>query len=424
MKYELRRNLHQNYLVAEADGKETAENYQLHMLEQNRISGLLRCERKYIDECLEYQYEITGMCSLREYVEVHPVTLGWLHSLLGCLLRTADQIERYLLDIGNLILAPEFIYYEEEQGFLFCYFPEEVRDQKIVFHELTAYLIQYVNHEDQNCVTVLYQLYKETMEANYSLREILNRMIITEKEPVIQKETAVPEEMGTDGDGQEEWVSETARAKKGSWQKILLTGIISAIAGVVVFWLTGHGWPGLEEPQVIGIILLVAAVIIMLLYQDQSDKKSAGEVDPSLAAPQEPDPVSVLGTGQPDSPILAEYHDTGPLPERSAADAAAGPRLVSHNSGYDDLLIKGNCYIIGRKKATVDGWIPANTVSRTHCKIVRRKNQYKIVDMDSRNGTFVGSEQINSNEGHLLRDGDRIRIADLNYLWVYNPRMK
>jgi serine phosphatase RsbU (regulator of sigma subunit)/pSer/pThr/pTyr-binding forkhead associated (FHA) protein len=54
--------------------------------------------------------------------------------------------------------------------------------------------------------------------------------------------------------------------------------------------------------------------------------------------------------------------------------------------------------------------IPITSVSREHAVIVREKTRYYVEDLQSRNGTFINNQQINSRT--QLRHNDRIRICD------------
>jgi adenylate cyclase len=49
-----------------------------------------------------------------------------------------------------------------------------------------------------------------------------------------------------------------------------------------------------------------------------------------------------------------------------------------------------------------------NSVSRHHCKFVKSKNGYKIVDLGSTNGTFVNAKKIKEK---TLKDGDNITVG-------------
>lgn len=56
----------------------------------------------------------------------------------------------------------------------------------------------------------------------------------------------------------------------------------------------------------------------------------------------------------------------------------------------------------------------AGRVSRNHAQIIRQGDAYFIKDLLSRNGTYLNDQQL-SNQMHPLKDGDRIRICDLEF---------
>jgi hypothetical protein len=65
--------------------------------------------------------------------------------------------------------------------------------------------------------------------------------------------------------------------------------------------------------------------------------------------------------------------------------------------------------VIGRGE-DCDIVINNRQVSRYHSKIVRQNDQYKLIDMDSKNGTFLNGVQVTSTP-QPLKDGDQIGVA-------------
>lgn len=51
-------------------------------------------------------------------------------------------------------------------------------------------------------------------------------------------------------------------------------------------------------------------------------------------------------------------------------------------------------------------------VSRTHAQITNRDGQWLLIDLGSKNGTFVNARSVST---HPLRDGDEIRIGGSNW---------
>lgn len=74
-------------------------------------------------------------------------------------------------------------------------------------------------------------------------------------------------------------------------------------------------------------------------------------------------------------------------------------------------------YLIGKYVAAVDGAITYNNaISRRHCKIVYQYDRYYIVDLGSSNGTFVNGQPLTPQEPQELHSGDRVRLANSDYM--------
>lgn len=64
--------------------------------------------------------------------------------------------------------------------------------------------------------------------------------------------------------------------------------------------------------------------------------------------------------------------------------------------------------------------IDAPAVSRSHAEIRRTAHGYMIIDLESRNGTFLNGERLEE-DPHPLRDGDEIVVAGVETLRFVDP---
>lgn len=71
--------------------------------------------------------------------------------------------------------------------------------------------------------------------------------------------------------------------------------------------------------------------------------------------------------------------------------------------------IEGDEFVMGRG-STCQMVLPERQVSREHLRIYRDGDHYYLKDLDSKNGTWLNSEQIKG-DAVLLHDGDEISIA-------------
>lgn len=92
--------------------------------------------------------------------------------------------------------------------------------------------------------------------------------------------------------------------------------------------------------------------------------------------------------------------------------------LVSVNSkaSYEYNISKPE-FILGRVTSKADGVIPGNpAISGAHCKFLYRNGEYLVQDLHSSNGTFLNSKKLSANELYKVANGDRIRLANQDFL--------
>lgn len=92
-------------------------------------------------------------------------------------------------------------------------------------------------------------------------------------------------------------------------------------------------------------------------------------------------------------------------------------RIIAMNAPIRvEIAVTKDEFVIGKKAELCDGVIDFNKmISRSHCRINRRGNQYTITDLQSANGTFVNKVKLQPNQPHLINNGDVIRLANSDF---------
>lgn len=189
-------DLKQAKLVLE--GEELKEDYQVFMLQGNEIPGLLKTTVKYIDGKSHYQYDVSGKTSLQIRYEKIKLRGDDIRGLLNALIQLLKEISKYMLDPKGILLSPEYIFCEGERYF-FCYYPPCQLDLKEEFHGLTEFFVREVDYQDKEGIHLAYTLHKSSMDENYSIEKIMDKMLEEETEPVIRYNTCL-EDTGEDKD--------------------------------------------------------------------------------------------------------------------------------------------------------------------------------------------------------------------------------
>ncbi len=157
------------------------EDYQIIMLQENQIEGILKTEVRYMDNQSQYHYDISGKTSFKTLHERVKLEYAGMKQLVESLLQTIRTLQKYMLNANCILLDPEFIYCDSNR-FYFCYYPPCKTDSKEAFHQLTEFFVREVNYKDDDGVRFAYTMHKMTMEDNYSIEEILQTLEPQEEE--------------------------------------------------------------------------------------------------------------------------------------------------------------------------------------------------------------------------------------------------
>lgn len=189
MKTYYKNDLKRAYMILEGE-TDDKEDYQIVMLKENEIPGVLNMDVRYVDNQSQYHYDISGKTSFKMFHEQVPLSLADMQMLVNDLLKVIQTLKKYMLDGNCILLEPEYIYREGER-YYFCYYPSYKQDVCLEFHKLTEFFVREVNYKDEEGVRFAYTLHKATMEENYSIEEIMKNLIPEEEEEVSEPECPV-----------------------------------------------------------------------------------------------------------------------------------------------------------------------------------------------------------------------------------------
>lgn len=204
-------DLNKAYLIISGE-EYPAEDYQMQIIRDNPIPGLVEMEVRFVDNVQKYYYDVSGKTSLQQVFERKKPGYEEIKKLLESLLCLIYTLKKYMLSSDCILLDESTIFYDREKPF-FCYCPTENVNLSERFHILTEMLVREVDYRDEKGVHLAYVMHKATMEDNYSLEQIMNEFLHGEEEeteqPPVSYESTVPK--------QEESIVEE---KKNRWDPV------------------------------------------------------------------------------------------------------------------------------------------------------------------------------------------------------------
>lgn len=148
------------------------EDYQMPMLRQNRLDGILEVDGCEVEGKARYTYEISGLVSMKSMYENTCIEKQEILNIVTRILEVTETLQKYMLNPNCLVLKPEYIFCKDRQWF-FCYFPGMKEDLCRLFHELTEYFVRMLDYEDTEGIFLAYELHKATLQEHYDLELIM-----------------------------------------------------------------------------------------------------------------------------------------------------------------------------------------------------------------------------------------------------------
>lgn len=411
------------YLVLQSLEPVSGSEYPIRVLLENNISGLLTCSMRMINGTAFFYYEITSRQSLVRAFDGEKMGRADIERLLEGIRKGVEQAKNYLLDRKDLLLAPEYIYLSPDRREVFlCVLPFSEGTVAQGFSALAEYILKNLDHSDGEAVLWGYEIFSMTERENYSLDEILRSSCPKREE---KREAYVPEkpELHLREEEKKQTCSDISDDTRISRQtnRLLLTGAVGggSILGIgTILWMLGLGWT-----QVGGILFLMLGFFGILLKQmweerqGEQKRKNGGEKKRyfPIKAPKE----VKLAIWQ-EEEVLPEQpgENIGETKVLSFGDICPKEAaLVRADGEKEPFVLTERHHIIGKLKGRADLILDEPEVSRIHAKIEQEGDGYYLMDLNSRNGTFVNGIRLEAEESRKLQDQDRIRFGNAVYFF-------
>lgn len=175
-----------SYLVID-DTSVAPDSYEVNMITNNDIEGLLPFEFRSLNEARMIYYRINGYMQLTELIQGEVLALEYLTDMFLSLIKLIFEIQMYILNPDNLIIHIKNIYFNmAERRFCFIYCPNNEVSIRKQLKLLMEECIKYINHRDHLAVDIAYGIYDIVSKANYDIKEIENHICACRKSNQVQ----------------------------------------------------------------------------------------------------------------------------------------------------------------------------------------------------------------------------------------------
>lgn len=315
------------------------------------------------------------------------------------------------------------------------------------FHILTSYILERIDHEDKYTVATAYELYRQTMNDNYSLRNILSSIAKEESKVEYSKPEEIEPEIETINQDKKE-VENTLELKSKSIKKLpkskktlfMLGGLVIVSALTLLIYFLYRNRLVLKSIEISkdiliksgGILLIVIVIVIYSIYKNAQLKKEEEsdslivvednkEFTPKLEKEKKEnyiEPVTMihqveLQNESRKQDLEASYYGNTVLLNYRVSNK----RLISTKETFQSFDLKDKTFLIGKMQEHVDGVVLDERISRIHAEIKKIDSNYFLTDLNSTNGTFHNGRRLEANETVEIHPEDMIRFATVEYVF-------
>lgn len=340
------------------------------MIENNAISGILPFNYYYMDDRIYFRCSYAPLERIDCYFCKNRGNFESIFCICEGVLKVLERGEEYLLGKEGYLLLPEWIFWNRfEKKVAVCYLPgrrEPVRDE---YMALVEYLMQHTNHSDKRAVSLIYGLYDMLASDSFMIENLLHYLQRGEGNKgtgasEAEKAKEVPDlqnvtEIG--GTKKQEKIIEADSTKK--LQKIKEAAGTKRLQGISKLQRTKNVQRGKDSQKI------------------DRGKESRGYF--SLR------PVKSSFKGRMQGRIAEELKiERKPEKDRE--------------------------FVVGRQPES-DIYLPFAVISRKHAVFIYEENELYVMDLSSKNGTYLNGKKISAYVKTRCREKDVITFADISY---------
>ena len=379
--FELENSGKKNYLVTFMSAEDNIIEYEMEMINNNTSCGAINIETMQFNDDIKVMYDITGKECLVDFLKNNSIKKGEFLAILRNISTVVLECKNYFLDENKYFMNLDYIYINPtDLGINLIYlpfeqvFPEECSLKYI--NIVKRIILEYINFEDVGNDNIVQKILNYLKNDWVSTTEFNNFLEELGQENVKAFYAA--------SDAKEEEAKKIAKEViKGPEKPITIATI-----------------PVLENSKKKSIITS---------FFNRFKKKDKGKTKGSSRNADTGLINSSLKNSAKREIMTEMSYETILLDSKSAY-------LINKKAGtVEKIHINKDIFKIGRRLGEVDYVTDNKAVGKIHMEFRTVNFKYYIVDLDSKNGTFINGKRLESNKEYIVENKDIIMLANCKF---------
>ena len=389
-----------------ACSKEIFESYEYQMCNYNTLKSVLDFQHRNQNGDDYLYFEVSGMQSLDVFLETQKLKRNFAEILLKAIAKLCEELSEFALDISSVVFLPKFVMVDsdgEAVKFIYSFCAKETEKEEL--EKLLECCIEYLDYKDEELMRQFYKIYENLLEKNEQfglckeVEQMLSLLMEEHKEKGIENISVVHEEIPLETLSEEVSVGTLTKSKtadkelKGLKRGTFILFLVNVAA--LFFW---------KPLTILKIFFCLAVggvlfVLNMLIYKKEKKQK------PEVSVEEYDVFHKNFGIDNTDGTQIITIRDT----ERFLYSLQnIEPQYIY----FSDIK-----KIVGKDVKRAQICIPQGGVSRVHALLLREDSEYMVEDLNSTNGTWVNGKALIPREPYVLKEGDKVRFAEMEYIF-------
>lgn len=370
--------------------------YQQKMLLHHEVNGLLKVEKRQINNVSCFYYNITDRISAREYFTGSDITSDKLKYFYEKIIDTVISAKDYFLKQDNFLIQIDYIFVSDGENLDFCFYENyetPIREQMI---KLTEYFMEEIDYHNELAVTNIYKIYKLLKEEQCSFTKLkaeLNGIMAgyqlednrSNEEPPIGEEIGLYPDINM---GERDVVNKLSKSSSG-----LICLMVDAVILIITYCSNCLYYKNVDQiswKSVLIVLVLTFIIDYNIFYLLDKRRKNIKVQECVFEDSSE----TVLLTDQ------RSYY------------------LLKSEGGKDQFILTKFPFIIGADGTQVTGVLAIPGISKKHAEVVVNRDVYYIRDLNSTNGTFLNGWRLEVDKKYKLKNQDRIAFGNVTFQFI------
>ena len=397
-----------------ACSEEVFESYEYQMCNYNTLKSVLDFQHRSQNGENYLYYEVSGMQSLDVFLETQKLKRNFAEILLKAIVKLCKELSEFALDISSVVFFPKFVMVDsdgEEVKFIYSFRENKSENEEI--EKLLECCIEYLDYKDEELMRQFYKIYENLLDKNEQfglckeMEQILSLLSEEQKENSTENIGVVHEVVPFEESVNEVSVKIPIKSKtaENEFKGLKRGTIVLFLANIAVLFF----WKPLTLLKIFFCVALggVLFVLNILIYKKEKKYKEVEEEKRELEVSKEAYDAFYknFGIDNNDGTQIITIRDT----ERFLYSV--------QNIEPQYIYFSDTKKIVGKDVKRAQVCIPQGGVSRVHALLLREDSEYMVEDLNSTNGTWVNGKALIPREPYSLKEGDRGRFAEMEYIF-------